>query len=176
MWTCVCQCACLCVLRDQRLTLGHFLQESLSYAFKVFPWISLIQLGWSVKKFQRCTFSSFPQHWGNWGLTLHPAFMWVLWIRTQFLMFVVRHFTSEVSPPPHPIFCHMVERGKRVSPNFMSEGNFSPLINVAYMFLLYTQLVIISKILGMRNIPEPWLTSVFSISYTIIFAIYSSFH
>lgn len=71
-------------------------------------------------------------------------------------MFVVRHFTSEVSSPnPHPIFCHMVERGKRVSPNFMSEGNFSPLINVAYMFLLYTQLVIISKILGMRNIPEP---------------------
>lgn len=86
----------------------------------------------------------------------------------------VRRLTSEPCPQD-PIFWHMVERAKRVSPNFMFEGNFSPLIHVKYVFLLYTQLVIISKVLGRRHRPGPWLTSVFSISYTIGFAIYSSF-
>lgn len=62
----------------------------------------------------------------------------------------VRHFISEPCPQD-PKFWHLVERAKRVSPNFMFEGNFSPLINVKYVFLLYTQLVIMSKILGRRH-------------------------
>lgn len=60
----------------------------------------------------------------------------------------------------------MVTRTTKAPPHFMFEGNFSHLINVDYAFLLYTQLVIIPKILGRRHTgPLTYLSIQYQLHY-----------
>lgn len=139
----------MCALKDQ----GWAAFSSNLYSMlwdKVFPWIWFSWPGQPrhlrarlsqhspALGFQRPNISS-SFLWGCCGLELRPS------------RWCGRSFTAQVISPGDRNIWHTAERAKTVPPHFMFDSNFSYLINVEYVFLLYTQLAIISRILGRRH-------------------------